>query len=119
MFLGQGSKYNGKFRAADSKNLPNHVFLIKNQAKSLIFHCFPCQNFPTVKHSSRHAYRGFILVKHTFWVKVLYGKNNAQTICTPPKGLRRLQQSIQRRLESQATDSTTAEVVFYPSTSAG
>ena len=25
MFLGQGSKYNGKFRVADSKNLPKNM----------------------------------------------------------------------------------------------
>ena len=35
----------------------NHDFFIKNQAKSFI-HVFPCQNFPTVNRSSRHAYRG-------------------------------------------------------------
>ena len=35
---------------------------IKNQAKTLFSHRFLCQNFPTVNRSSRHAYRGFILV---------------------------------------------------------
>ena len=49
MFLGQQSKYNGKFRAADSKNLPKPCdFFIKNEAKPMIFHGFPCQNLPTV-----------------------------------------------------------------------
>ena len=38
----------------------NHDFFIKNQAKSLIFHGFPCQNFPTVNPSSRHAYCGLV-----------------------------------------------------------
>ena len=55
MFLGQESKYNGKFRATDSKNLPKLYFFITNPAKPLIFHCFPCQNFPAVNRSSRPA----------------------------------------------------------------
>ena len=46
------------FALQTRKTSPNHDFFIKNQAKSLIFHGFPCQNFPTVNRSSRHAYRG-------------------------------------------------------------
>ena len=49
------------FALQTRKTSPNHDFFIKNQAKPLIFHGFPCQNFPTVNRSSRHAYRGFIL----------------------------------------------------------
>ena len=46
------------FALQTRKTSPNHDFFIKNQAKPLIFHGFPCQNFPTVNPSSRHAYRG-------------------------------------------------------------
>ena len=45
------------FALQTRKTSQNHDFFIKNQAKSLIFHGFPCQNFPTVNPSSRHAYR--------------------------------------------------------------
>ena len=48
------------FALQTRKTSPNHDFFIKNQAKSLIFHGFPCQNFPTVNPSSRHAYRGAV-----------------------------------------------------------
>ena len=39
-------------------------FLVKHHGKSLIFAWFLRQNLPTVNPSSRHAYRGFILVWH-------------------------------------------------------
>ena len=42
-----------------TKKLPKLWFFIKKQAKPLIFHGFPCQNFPTVNPSSRHAYYGY------------------------------------------------------------
>ena len=60
MFLRHENKYNGKFRSESmfwcKKNSPKHDIFMKNQAKPLIFQGFPCQNFPTVNHSSRHAY---------------------------------------------------------------
>ena len=45
-----------------AKKPPQTMIFIKKQAKPLIFHGFPCQNFPTVNPNSRHAYRGCILV---------------------------------------------------------
>ena len=47
-----------KFALQTRKTSQNHDIFIKNQAKSLIFHGFPCQNFPAVNRNSRHAYRG-------------------------------------------------------------
>ena len=46
------------FALQTRKTSQNPEYFIKNQAKSLIFHGFACQNFPTVNPSSRHAYRG-------------------------------------------------------------
>ena len=46
------------FALQTRKTSKNHDFSLKNQAKSLIVHGFPCQNFPTVNPSSRHAYHG-------------------------------------------------------------
>ena len=36
------------FALQTRKTSQNHDYFIKNQAKSLIFHGFLCQNFPTV-----------------------------------------------------------------------
>ena len=42
-----------------AKTRPQTMIFLQKQAKPLVFHGFPCQNFPTVNPSSRHAYRGF------------------------------------------------------------
>ena len=58
MFLARRANIMVNFALQTPKTSPNHDFFITNQAKPLIFHGFPCQNFPTVNPSSRHAYRG-------------------------------------------------------------
>ena len=42
--LGQGSVWECSHGPPDSKNLQKPCFFMKNEAKSLIFHGFPCQN---------------------------------------------------------------------------
>ena len=51
-----------KFAPQTRKTSKTHGIFMKNEAKPLVFHGFPCQNFPTVNPNSRHAYRGCILV---------------------------------------------------------
>ena len=42
-----------------AKNPPQTLIFHQKTSKTIDFHGFPCQNFPTVNPSSRHAYRGF------------------------------------------------------------
>ena len=49
MFLGQGSKYNGKFRAADSKTLPKPWFFHQKSSKTIDFSWFSLSELPYSK----------------------------------------------------------------------
>ena len=49
MFLGQQSKYNGKFRAADSKNLPKPCFFHHKSSKIIDFSWFSLSELPYSK----------------------------------------------------------------------
>ena len=61
MFLGQESKYNGKFRSADSKNLQKPCFVHEKPSKIIDFSWF---SLSELTQRSRHAYRGCILVEY-------------------------------------------------------
>ena len=54
MFLGQESKYNGKFRPADSKNLPKSSFFHQKSMKIIGFSWF---SLSELVQRSPHAYR--------------------------------------------------------------
>ena len=49
MFLGQDSKYNGKFRPADSKNLPKPWFFHQKSSKIIDFSWFSLSELPYSK----------------------------------------------------------------------
>ena len=49
MFLGQGSKYNGKFRVADSKILPKPWFFHQKSSKTIDFSWFSLSELPYSK----------------------------------------------------------------------
>ena len=59
MFLGQESKYNGKFCPPDSKNLPKPCFFHEKTSKIIDFSWF---SLSELTQRSRHAYRGSNLV---------------------------------------------------------
>ena len=49
MFLGQENKYNGKFRAADSKNLPKPWYFHQKSSKIIDFSWFSLSELPYSK----------------------------------------------------------------------
>ena len=68
------------FALQTRKTSKNHDFFMKNQAKSLIFHGFPCQNFPAVNPSSRHAYRGAVRPRRGLPSRVLKNHRNYKKV---------------------------------------